>query len=68
MIISYIGKRYFKCQICTKMAKEEYLATPSLSQLVDWKELKVCEKCAKREVGSRNKKQWEKIHCKKIKS
>lgn len=50
------------------MAKEEYLATPSIPFLVDWKELKVCDKCAKREIGTKNKKQWEKIHWKKIKN
>ena len=52
----------FKCQICGALSKEEYIATPSIPSLVDWEELKICKKCARREIGSKNKKGWDRVH------
>ena len=66
MQIKYIGKvnvdDIFNCQICYQISKEEYLATPSIPDLVDWKELKICKKCARREIGGKNKRRWDRIH------
>ena len=66
MIIKYLGKagvnNIFNCQICGQISKEEYIAKPSIPSLVDWSELAVCKNCARREVGSKNKKKWSRIH------
>ena len=66
MRIKYLGKvsvnDIFNCQICRQIGKEKYIATPDMPKLVDWKELIVCKKCARREVGSKNKAKWEKLH------
>ena len=57
MKISYIGKGYEKCEMCHQSTKEKYLAEPIIKNLVDWTELIICKKCAKREHGPKNKKQ-----------
>ena len=66
MRIKYLGKvsvnDVFSCQTCGQMSKEKYVATPSISSLVDWSEIKVCKNCARREVGSKNKKGWDNIY------
>ena len=66
MIIKYSGKTgvndIFKCQICGALSKEEYIATPSIPALVDWEKLKICKKCARREVGGKNRKEWDRVH------
>ena len=66
MRIKYLGRvnvdGMFNCKTCGQMSKEEYIATPSIPSLVDWSEIKVCKSCARREVGSKNKKEWSKIH------
>ena len=66
MKISYLGKAsvndIFGCQMCGHKGREKYLATPQAVTLVDWREMYVCKKCAKREVGGRNAKKWNQIH------
>ena len=66
MQIKYSGKTgvndIFKCQMCGGLSKDKYVATPSIPDLVDWKELKICKKCARREVGGKNGKLWNRIH------
>ena len=66
MIIKYLGKvnmnDIFNCQICGQMSKEKYIAKPSIPSLVDWNKMDVCKNCARREVGSKNKKGWSRIH------
>ena len=66
MRIKYLGKTsvedIFNCQMCGQISKEEYVAKPSIPSLVDWSKLDVCKSCARREVGSKNKKEWSKIH------
>ena len=66
MKISYLGKvnvnDIFGCQMCGHKGRDKYLATPESITLVDWREMHVCKKCAKREVGRRNAKKWNKIH------
>tara|TARA_Y100000310_G_scaffold70470_1_gene66134 strand:+ start:363 stop:578 length:216 start_codon:yes stop_codon:yes gene_type:complete len=66
MRIKYSGKvnvkDIFNCQTCGQLSKEKYLAEPSISSLVDWSEMSLCPKCARREVGSKNKKGWDRIH------
>ena len=62
MIISYIGEGYDTCDMCDKRSKQKYLAVPHLPNLVDWSELILCKKCARRESGSKNKKKWDALH------
>ena len=66
MKISYLGKvsvnDIFGCQMCGHKGREKYLATPETVTLVDWREMYVCKKCARRETGSKNAKKWNKIH------
>ena len=64
--ISYLGKisvqNMFKCHMCSKPGRDRYKAVPSIPNLVDWKEIIICKNCSKREVGSKNKEEWNKIH------
>jgi len=62
LIISYIGKGHDKCDMCSQFTNVKYLAVPHLPTLVDWSELILCKKCARREVGSKNKKKWDIIN------
>ena len=62
MIISYIGKGREKWDMCHNYTREKYLALPHLPSLVDWSEMILCKKCARRECGSKNKKKWDAIH------
>tara|TARA_Y100000310_G_scaffold330845_1_gene403235 strand:- start:527 stop:739 length:213 start_codon:yes stop_codon:yes gene_type:complete len=66
MRIKYLGKAsvedIFNCQMCGQISKEEYVARPSIPGLVNWSEMAVCKNCARREVGSKNKKEWNRIH------
>lgn len=48
--------------MCNAFTKEKYLAVPHLPNLVDWYEMILCKKCARREVGSKRKKKWEALH------
>ena len=69
--IIYEGKakvdEFFACQMCGKISKFKYLKYihPAVQYLFKEEEklpLKICKKCAKREFGSKNKKEWEKLH------
>ena len=66
MRIKYLGKTgvgdIFNCQTCGQISKEQYVAKPSIPSLVDWSEMALCKNCARREVGSKNKKEWNRIH------
>ena len=66
MMIEYMGKLnvndIFKCQMCGHKGRDKYIATPDIPALVDWKELFLCKKCAKRETGGKNNKKWNKLH------
>ncbi len=72
MTIEYLGKTgvdgMFNCEVCSSLSKEKYLATPEIVTLADWEELLVCKKCARREIGTKNIKRWNKIHEKKSNS
>ena len=59
MIVSYIGKGLEICDMCKANTNQRYLAVPHLPDLVDWAELIICKKCAKRESG---KKKWKVIN------
>ena len=69
MMIEYLGKAnvsdIFECQICGNKSREKYLATPEIVSLANWEELLACKKCARREIGTKNVKKWNKIHEKK---
>ena len=69
--ISYEGKvkvaEIFSCQMCGKISKFKYLKYihPAIQHLFKEEEklpLKICKICAKREIGSKNKRGWKKIH------
>ena len=62
MNVKYLGKKVFKCGTCSEVAKEHYKAVPTIPALVEWKELAICRKCARRELGSKNKKGWDRLH------
>ena len=48
MINSYLGKFYYKCNMCEDMSyTEKYLWIGTITK----QELKICSKCAKREGG-----------------
>lgn len=59
MIISYIGKGYEVCDMCNSNTNQRYLAVPHVPALVDWSELVICKKCARREAG---KKKWKELN------
>ena len=62
MAVKYAGKIDFKCQMCDAFGRDQYIAKPEVKKLVNWESLLICKKCAKREVGSRNKKGWDRAH------
>ena len=66
MRIKYLGKvsvnNIFNCQMCEQISKEQYVAKPNIPSLVDWSEMTICKNCARREIGSKNKKEWNRIH------
>ena len=62
MMISYIGKGHEVCDMCNANTNQMYLAVPHLPALVDWYEMILCKKCARREVGSKKKKKWDALH------
>jgi len=66
MTINYLGKvnieNMFNCQMCRERSKDKYIAKPDLPSLASWTSLMLCKRCARREIGSKNKKKWELIH------
>ena len=55
----------FLCTTCGTRSTHKYLRRPHpavIKIVIDprWKE--ICKKCAKKEVGSKNKAKWEKLH------
>ena len=69
--IIYEGKakidEFFPCQMCGKTSKFKYLKYPhpAIQHLYRGEEkipIKICKACAKREIGSKNKKGWEQLH------
>jgi|TARA_Y100000310_G_C20525870_1_gene736002 hypothetical protein len=63
--IGAVGVNIFPCKMCGKNAKFKYMKYPHpavAELLTDREPLEICRKCAKREIGSKNKKAWDKIH------
>ena len=69
--IAYEGKvtvdKMFPCEVCDKISKFKYLQYrhPAIQHLFTEEEkipMKICRACAKREIGSKNKKGWERLH------
>tara|TARA_R100001594_G_scaffold139431_1_gene183818 strand:- start:681 stop:899 length:219 start_codon:yes stop_codon:yes gene_type:complete len=55
----------FKCSTCGQSSTHKYLRRPhqavrKLLEDTSWKE--ICRKCAKKEVGTKNKRGWDKLH------
>ena len=64
-IIKSLGNRLnWKCQMCGKFSQKgnTYEWNSPAFWLTDADPLIVCIKCARREIGSKNKKGWDKIH------
>jgi len=60
-MIKYIGKITNTCEMCNKWTTHTYLNIFSYKKMfpeMDFKDMKICEKCAKRESP---KKQWNKV-------
>ena len=65
--IGAVGINLFRCTMCSKMSKFKYLKFPdpaivALLLKEDQKGIEICRKCAKRELGSKNKRKWEELH------
>ena len=61
----YIGtKQEGKCEMCheTSYKTHFYRIVPTIANLVDWKLMIVCKKCAKRELGKGWKTKMEALH------
>ena len=48
--------------MCDSYSDKRYKATPTIPSLVDWTEMYLCTKCARREIGTKNVKGWKRIH------
>ena len=64
-VVKHLGKDLSKCDMCHNLPfktidKYLYLTWEMLPKLPQ-KELTICKKCALREVGSKNKKNFDKI-------
>ena len=58
-----------KCSSCGASSIHKYLRRPhsAIRKLVidkEWKE--ICGKCAKKELGTKNKKDWERLHAESL--
>ena len=59
IMIKYINRIYNKCDMCSKegcqhMYLDDKHTAQGLFPEVDWRDLSICENCAKREVGSKH--------------
>ena len=61
-MIKYLGRLAEICQMCGKYSSHIYLDSKEsmrgLFPEVEWKDLHICEKCARRETGN---KYWQKV-------
>lgn len=62
-----VGINLFRCKMCDKLSKFKYLKFPHPAIINIMPEeskegIVICRKCAKRELGSKNKIGWEKLH------
>ena len=57
-MIKYIGKVNRRCEMCYDYGTQIYLdnkdTVKGLFPEVNWKEMHICEKCARRETGSKH--------------
>ena len=63
--ITPLGKRInFKCEMCGKYLTRGnvYIWHPPLKSLSVTPDMEICEKCAKREFGSKKTKQWKELN------
>tara|TARA_R100000808_G_C2098255_1_gene116224 strand:+ start:71 stop:280 length:210 start_codon:yes stop_codon:yes gene_type:complete len=64
-VITPLGKRLnFKCQMCDRylVRGNVYMWHPPLKSLTGTPDMEICEKCAKREFGSKRTKQWKELN------
>ena len=59
------GMHPFICSSCLKKSTQKYIKKPhpAIIKLVldpRWKD--ICKNCAKKAIGSKNKKSWDKLH------
>ena len=65
LFVGAVGINIFPCKMCGKAAKFKYMKYPHpavVDLLVNKEPIEICRKCAKRELGSKNKKKWDAIH------
>jgi hypothetical protein len=65
--IGAVGINLFRCFICDKLSKFKYLKFPHPAIIKLMPEdrqvgMEICRKCAKREIGSKSKYKWDKLH------
>ena len=65
--IGAVGINLFRCKMCDKLSKFKYLKFPHPAIIKLMSEdsqngIYICRKCAKRELGSKNKSKWEELH------
>ena len=59
------NKSIFNCQMCGTNSNHKYLRYPHpaiIDLIKDKTPQVICKKCAKREIGPKNKLEWDKIH------
>ena len=61
-IIKYTKKEMYtsKCEMCQEslLSKKSFVYEPSLKYLTNSEDMVICENCAKREHGSKNRYKW----------
>ena len=65
--IGAVGINLFRCAMCDKLSKFKYLKFPHPAIIKIMPKdrqngIEICRKCAKRELGSKNKLKWDKLH------
>jgi len=64
-VITPLGKRLnFKCQMCDRYLTKGnvYKWHPPAQYLTETPDMEVCDKCAKREFGSKRTKEWKELN------
>ena len=64
-VITPLGKRLnFKCQMCDRYLTKGnvYKWHPPAQYLTGTRDMEICDKCAKREFGSKRTKEWKELN------
>ena len=65
--IGAVGINLFRCNMCDKLSKFKYVKHPhpAIINLISEDQqggMEICRKCARREIGSKRKDKWDKLH------